>query len=202
MLAPEDFVRAHFHSSADVQLRSADVCAIQVCDAAAVIAKSLSAGGKILLCGNGGSAADCQHMAAEFVSRLTAEFVRPAIAAIALTTDTSFLTAYSNDFDFDGIFSRQVEALGKAGDILIGISTSGRSRNVLRAASQARTRGMSVIVLMGSDGPMEELADIAIKVPSTSTQHIQETHLAIEHMICHLVERQMYEGSTSPQTKT
>ena len=92
-------------------------------------------------------------MAAEFVSRLTAEFVRPAIAAIALTTDTSFLTAYSNDFDFDGVFSRQVEALGKAGDILIGISTSGRSRNVLRAASQARTRGMSVIVLMGSDGP-------------------------------------------------
>ena len=140
-------------------------------------------------------------MAAEFVSRLTAEFVRPAIAAIALTTDTSFLTAYSNDFDFDGIFSRQVEALGKAGDTLIGISTSGRSRNVQRAASQARTRGMSVIVLMGSDGPMEELADVAIKVPSTSTQHIQETHLAIEHMICHLVERQMYEGSTSPQTK-
>jgi D-sedoheptulose 7-phosphate isomerase len=192
MLQPEELVRAHFKNSADVKRRAADACASQVCEAASVIAKSLSAGGKILLCGNGGSAADCQHMAAEFVSRLTADFVRPAIAAIALTTDTSFLTAYANDIDFEGVFSRQVEALGKSGDILIGISTSGRSRNVHRAASEARKRGMSVIILMGADGPLAEIADVAIKVPSTSTQHIQETHLAIEHVICHLVERQVY----------
>lgn len=192
MLQPEELVRAHFNNSADVKRLAADACASQVCEAASAIAKSVSAGGKILLCGNGGSAADCQHMAAEFVSRLTADFVRPAIAAIALTTDTSFLTAYTNDIDFEGVFSRQVEALGKAGDVLIGISTSGRSRNVLRAATEARKRGMSVIILMGTDGPLAEIADVAIKVPSASTQHIQETHLAIEHVICHLVERQVY----------
>ena len=119
------------------------------------------------------------------------------MAALALTTDTSFLTAYANDVDFDGIFARQVEALGRRGDVLLGISTSGRSRNVLRAAEVARRMGISVLVLMGESGPLEEMADVAIKVPSLVTQHIQETHICIEHVICHLVERRVFGARAS-----
>jgi D-sedoheptulose 7-phosphate isomerase len=187
-----DLVRAHLRASAEVKIQTAKSCADDVARAAALIGESLEAGGKILLCGNGGSAADCQHMAAEFVSRLTADFVRPALPAIALTTDTSFLTAYANDVDFDGVFARQVEALGRRGDVLIGISTSGRSRNVIRAAEASRRLEIRVVVLMGNAGPLDELADVAIRVPSQSTQHIQEGHLAIEHVICHLVERRLF----------
>jgi D-sedoheptulose 7-phosphate isomerase len=163
-----------------------------VAAAAALIADAVARGQKILLCGNGGSAADCQHMAAEFVSRLTMDFERPSIPAIALTTDTSFLTAYANDVDFDGVFARQVEGLGARGDVLIGISTSGKSRNVIRAVEQARRKVMGVVVLLGEDGPLASMADVAIRIPSRSTQHIQESHLAVEHVICHLVERAVY----------
>jgi phosphoheptose isomerase len=179
-------------ASAEVKRQTADSCTDSIIAAVTTLTKAFKGGGKILLCGNGGSAADCQHMAAEFVSRLTMDFARPAMAAIALTTDTSFLTAFANDIDFDGIFARQVEALGAAGDVLIGISTSGKSRNVIKAVEKAREKGLSVIILMGMDGPLASLADVAIKVPSKSTQHIQESHLAIEHVICHLVERQVY----------
>jgi D-sedoheptulose 7-phosphate isomerase len=197
-----DHTRQYLQSSAEVQRRTAEVCADQVAAAAARIAETVSGGGTILLCGNGGSAADCQHVAAEFVSRLSADFVRPAIAAIALTTDTSFLTAYTNDFDFDGVFARQVEALGRTGDVLIGISTSGRSRNVLRAAETAKRKGLAVVVLMGESGELEKIADVAIKIPSRSTQHIQESMLSIEHIICHLVERQVFGGGGTPQASS
>jgi D-sedoheptulose 7-phosphate isomerase len=196
MSESREFVRAHLQAGADVKARAADECADDIVRAAVLIGDALAAGGKILLCGNGGSAADCQHMAAEFVSRLTADFARPAIPAIALTTDTSFLTAYANDIDFLGVFARQVEALGRPGDVLIGISTSGRSGNVLRAAETARARRMSVVVLMGRSGPLADLADVAIKVPSPSTQHIQECHLSIEHVLCHLVERRLFPGES------
>jgi D-sedoheptulose 7-phosphate isomerase len=189
-----DQIREYLHSSADVQRRTAEVCTSQVIAAVTRISASVAGGGTIFLCGNGGSAADCQHVAAEFVSRLSADFVRPAIAAIALTTDTSFLTAYTNDFDFDGVFARQIEALGRPGDILIGISTSGRSRNVIRAAETAKRKGLAVIVLMGESGQLAEIADVAIKIPSRSTQHIQESMLSIEHVICQLVERQVFGG--------
>ena len=195
VVGPRDQIRDYLHASAEVQRRTADVCADQVAAAAQLISKSVSSGGTILLCGNGGSAADCQHVAAEFVSRLSADFVRPAIAAIALTTDTSFLTAYTNDFDFDGVFARQIEALAKPGDVLIGISTSGRSRNVIRAAEAAKRKGVSIVVLMGEAGQLEDLADVAVKIPSRSTQHIQESMLSIEHVICHLVERQVFGDS-------
>jgi phosphoheptose isomerase len=195
MSDPQDLVRAHLRASAEVQDRTAESCAPEVVRAAETIAKAISSGGKILLCGNGGSAADCQHMAAEFVSRLSSDFVRPGIPAIALTTDTSFLTAFTNDVDFDGVFARQVETLGRPGDILIGISTSGRSRNVVRAVGSARACGLAVIVLTGTGGPLAQMADVAIQVPSRSTQHIQESHLAIEHIICYLVERMIYSGS-------
>jgi len=190
-----EIIRAHFRGSVDVKNKTAESCAAEIARAATVIADSVAGGGKILLCGNGGSAADCQHMAAEFVSRLSSDFVRPGIAAIALTTDTSFITAFTNDVEFDGVFARQVETLGKPGDVLIGISTSGRSRNVVRAVESARANGLKVIVLTGVEGPLAEMADVAIRVPSQSTQHIQESHLAIEHIVCRLVELQLYQPS-------
>jgi D-sedoheptulose 7-phosphate isomerase len=157
-----------------------------------VIVQAFRAGGKLLLCGNGGSAADCQHMAAEFVSRLTKTFERPGLPAIALTTDSSFLTAYANDCGFDGVFERQVQALGQPGDVVLGISTSGNSPNVVRAVRRARAAGLRSIALTGDGGLLGSLADVAIAVPSTDTQHIQEAHLAIEHLICWLVERELF----------
>ena len=180
--------------SAEVQKSAAEECADSILSAAELVASAFSNGGKLLLCGNGGSAADCQHMATEFTNQLTQDFVRPALPAIALTTDTSFLTAYSNDTDFEGVFGRQIEALGRPGDVLIGISTSGGSKNVVRAMKAAKSSDMKVIALMGSAGVMSELADVSICVPSTNTQHIQESHLAIEHVICDLVERTLYES--------
>lgn len=144
-------------------------------------------GGKILLCGNGGSAADCQHIAAEFVVRY--EQKRKALPAIALTTDTSILTASANDFDFDSVFSRQVEALGNANDCLIAISTSGNSGNVLAAANSAKAIGMKVIGMTGAaQCELSPLTSITIKVPSTVTARIQEAHIVIGHWWCAVVE--------------
>ena len=191
----EAIARAHLRASSELKSATAEVCSSEITRAAEVIANAIAAGGKVLLCGNGGSAADCQHMAAELVSRLTSDFVRPGIPAIALTTDTSFLTAYANDIDFDGVFARQVDTLGRPGDVLIGISTSGRSQNVLQAIEHARSRGIRTVALTGTGGSVADLADVAIRVPSGQTQHIQETHLAIEHVICHLVERHLYGSS-------
>lgn len=151
--------------------------------------------GKILLCGNGGSAADCQHVAAEFVSRLSSDFERPALPAVALTTDTSFLTAFGNDFGFDGVFARQVDALGRSGDALLAISTSGNSENVVRAVEAARSRKMGTISLTGEGGRLEALVDLAIVVPSKDTQLVQETLLAVEHLLCHFVERAVFRGT-------
>lgn len=182
--------REHLLAAADTLRGAADACAESIGDAAAVIADALSGSGKLLLCGNGGSAADCQHMAAELVSCLTQDFVRPGLAAVALTTDTSCITAYANDFGFDGVFARQVQALGRQGDVLLGISTSGGSRNVQLALEQARRASMRTIALVGADGGACALAaDVVISVPAQPTQHVQEAHIAIEHVLCHLVER-------------
>jgi D-sedoheptulose 7-phosphate isomerase len=117
---------------------------------------------------------------------------RPGIAALALTTDSSFLTAFTNDIGYDDVFARQVQALGKAGDVLFGISTSGNSKNVVRAVEQARTQGIQTIGLLGSSGVLPGLVDVAIRVPSSTTPLVQETHLAVEHVICELVERELY----------
>jgi D-sedoheptulose 7-phosphate isomerase len=153
----------------------------------ALLINTLKQGGKILLCGNGGSAADCQHIAAEFVVRY--EKKRKALAAIALTTDTSILTASANDFDFDAVFSRQVEALGNANDCLIAISTSGRSGNVIAAVKAAKAKGMAVIGMTGSEeSELSRLASITIKVPSNITARIQEAHILIGHWWCAVVE--------------
>jgi phosphoheptose isomerase len=189
-LSVNDVIHEHFKRSAELKLRTADACANDILRAATTITATFKAGGKLLICGNGGSAADAQHMAAELVGRLSIDFERPGLPAIALTTDTSVLTAYANDFDFDGVFARQVQALGRAGDILLGISTSGSSVNVVKAAEQARAMDIAVIALTGNRGTLAEMAAVAIRVPSTSsTAHIQEAHLAIEHVICYLVER-------------
>jgi len=184
--------RMYLAESADMIRRTADECDDDILAAADLIAQAFRAGGKVLLCGNGGSAADCQHMATEFVSRLTKDVERPGLPAVALTTDTSFLTAFGNDCGFDGLFERQVQALGRPGDVLIGISTSGNSPNVVRAVRYARTAGLRSIVLTGAGGQLAGLADVAISVPSKDTQHIQETHVAVEHLICWFVERDLY----------
>jgi D-sedoheptulose 7-phosphate isomerase len=185
-------VQAHLSAAADVLRLTLERCAPTILAGAELIARSFQSGGKLLLCGNGGSAADCQHLATEFTCRLTGDFIRPALPALALTTDTSFLTAYTNDFDFEGIFARQVEALGKPGDVLLGISTSGGSGNVVQAVETARSLEIKTLVLTGNRGRLRDLADIGICVPSEITAHIQEAHLAIEHIICHLVERTLF----------
>ena len=156
--------------------------------AAAMIVAALAAGGKLMFCGNGGSAADSQHLAAEFTGRFVAD--RRPLAAIALTTDTSALTCIANDYSFDEVFHRQVTGLGRRGDCLIAISTSGNSRNVIRAAEAARDARMSIIGLLGRDGgELRNRCDVAIIVPSTSTARIQEAHSFIGHTLCALVEQ-------------
>lgn len=157
-------------------------------EAARVTAEALQAGRKLLVCGNGGSAADAQHIVAEFVSRLTVD--RPALRAIALTTDTSILTAIGNDYGFDHVFERQVEALGQPGDVLLAISTSGNSPNCINALKLARELGLTTVAFTGNNGgAMAPLADMNVIVPSTVTMHIQESQLALEHIYCMLVER-------------
>lgn len=187
-----DYVKDHLQNSANLKIKTALDCAEHVAAAATIIADAFKSGNKILLCGNGGSAADCQHMAAEFMGRLSKILTRKALPAIALTTDTSFLTAHANDVTFDDVFSRQVEGLGKAGDVLIAISTSGGSENVVWAVRKAQALKMRVITLTGVGGKINKEATVAIKVPSKSTQHIQEAHGAIEHVICELVEKILF----------
>ena len=157
-----------------------------------LIAEKLKAGGKLLLCGNGGSAGDAQHLAAEFVATLDHQNPRPGMAALALTTDTSFITAYSNDFGFEGIFARQIQALGRAGDVVVGISTSGNSQNVVAALKAARDKQIATIAMTGeTGGKMADLADILLNVPSAVTMHIQECHIALGHAITARVEQLM-----------
>ncbi len=193
--------RTHLLESAQVKRQVLETCIDSILAAANLIAVAFQAGGKLLLCGNGGSAADCQHLAAEFTNRLTADFERPGLPALALTTDTSFLTSHANDYDFGGVFERQIQALGKPGDILIGISTSGRSANVVRAVEAAQSINIQTIVLTGPRGRLLEMSTVAIAVPGEKTQYIQEAHLAIEHILCDLVERIIF-NETGQYKKT
>ena len=157
----------------------------QVCK---ICTESIKKGGKVMFCGNGGSAADSQHLAAELVGRY--KMNRPALNSIALTTDTSILTAIGNDFGYDTIFERQVEGLGKKGDILVGLSTSGNSKNVLLAMKKAKEMGIKTVAFTGeSGGKMKDSADYAINVPSDTTNHIQEMHIAVGHIICGYIEK-------------
>ncbi|MGB6451719.1 MAG: D-sedoheptulose 7-phosphate isomerase [Steroidobacteraceae bacterium] len=165
--------------------------AAAVREASGLIASALSAGQKLMLCGNGGSAADGQHIAAELTGRFVKD--RRPLAAIALSTDTSALTSIANDYSFDEVFARQVIALGRAGDCLLAISTSGNSRNVIRAVEEARAAGIHTIGLLGRDGgKLVALCDLPIVVPSDSTARIQEAHIFIGHTLCATVEEALH----------
>ncbi len=169
-------------------VRADSTLAVALVAAAECIATSMQAGGKLLVAGNGGSAADAQHLVAEFVMRLNKD--RRALPAIALTTDTSILTAIGNDTDYSCVFQRQLEALGRTGDVFLGISTSGNAKNLVLALQTARVQGLTTVGFIGNGGgSMASLCDLAVIVPSTITMHIQESQLALEHILCLLVER-------------
>jgi phosphoheptose isomerase len=189
-LLGNDRVAAAIRETIALHERAIGASATAVSEAAGVITTALKQGGKLLAFGNGGSAADAQHVAAELVGRFQRE--RRAFAAIALTTDTSILTSVANDSQFDRVFARQVEALGKPGDVALGISTSGNSRNVLAAFAAARAAGVTTIALTGRDGgPLGTVADVHINVPSSSTPRVQEVHRTLLHVLCELVEEEL-----------
>ena len=189
--AAEDHVSALFADSIDAKRRAAGVLPGPVAEAAARMRGCLAAGGRVLACGNGGSAADAQHFAAELVNRFETD--RPPLAALALTTDSSTLTSVANDLDYSQIFARQVEALGRPGDVLLAITTSGNSDNVEAAIAAAHAGDLVVVLLSGRDGGRAGAAlldgDVELRVPADSTARIQEVHLLILHCLCSLLDR-------------
>jgi D-sedoheptulose 7-phosphate isomerase len=186
--APEaERVRTLIAAAIAVHQRVLEASVDPVTAAAAAIRDSLRSGGKLLIFGNGGSAADAQHMAAELMGRFERE--RAALAAVALTTDSSILSAIGNDYGFDGVFARQVEGLGRPGDVALGISTSGGSVNIVAALEAARSRGLTTIALTGRDGgAVGRAADIHVNVPDDSTARVQEVHTTLIHALCDLIE--------------
>ena len=189
-----EHIRAHFEESIEVKRRAADSLAPQIARAGEALAQALKAGNKALACGNGGSAADSQHFAAELVGRFERE--RPGLPAIALTTDTSALTAIANDYDYDRVFSKQVEALGSEGDFLLAISTSGNSKNVIEAMKAAQARKLHVIALTGRDGgAMGRMCgprDFHLNVAHQRTMRVQEVHLLVVHCLCEVVDNVIF----------
>jgi D-sedoheptulose 7-phosphate isomerase len=186
-----DLARNSFEASLRAAKTFLDTGLQPLASAAETIASSLSQGGKLLIFGNGGSAADAQHMAAEFVNRYLLE--RPPLPAIALSTDTSVLTSIGNDYSFHDVFAKQVRALGRRGDVALGISTSGRSPNVVRALSEARNLEMRTIALVGQAGSEAAAqAEVVISVEAEDTPRIQEVHLVVEHVLCELVEARLF----------
>jgi len=189
----EQRIQQQFFDSADLKYAAAEILSKPIADGVGALVGCITAGGKVLSCGNGGSASDAQHFAAEFVGRFERE--RPGLAAIALTTDTSILTAIGNDYDFNSIYSKQVQALGAPGDVLLAITTSGNSANVLAAVEAARAKDMTVIALTGRGGGKlrERLGetDVHICVPHERTARIQEVHLLVLHCLCDAVDLQL-----------
>lgn len=193
MFDKEKFFEDSLNESSEVKKKIIKSCRNDVLNAVELVKKSVISGGKIMLCGNGGSAADSQHIATEFVIRLSHDIKRQAIGAIALTTDSSMMTAGANDIGFDYVFARQVEGIGKNNDVLIGISTSGNSKNIITAFNKAREMGIKTIAFLGgSGGKMKSMADIEIIIPSDNVQRIQEGHITIGHIICESVEREIF----------
>jgi len=192
-LDKQKFIHESLKESAEVKLLIEKECSAEIISSVDILIDAFKNGNKLLLCGNGGSAADSQHIAAEFMIRLSHDIERPAIPAIALTTDTSNLTAGGNDIGFENVFARNVEGLGQAGDVLIAISTSGNSKNILLAIDKAKEKGMKVIgFLGGTGGKCKDKVDIPILIPSTNTQRIQEGHITVAHILCEAVERIIY----------
>jgi len=190
----QERIRQHFEASANLKLRAVDQLAPVIAEAAVLIGRQLRSEHKVLSCGNGGSAGDAQHFSSEMLNRFERE--RPGLPAMALTTDTSTLTSIANDYQYKEVFAKQVRALGQSGDVLLAISTSGNSANVVEAIKAAHEKGMHVIALTGKDGgDMAELLsgdDIELRVPSGSTARTQEVHLLIIHCLCDLIDRQLY----------
>jgi D-sedoheptulose 7-phosphate isomerase len=189
----EQRIQQQFFDSADLKYAAAEVLSRPIADAVSAVVGSITAGGKVLACGNGGSASDAQHFAAEFIGRFERE--RPGLAAIALTTDTSIITAIGNDYDFNSIYSKQVQALGQPGDVLIAITTSGNSGNVLAAVEAAHAKEMTVIAFTGRGGGKmrDKLSetDVHICVPHERTARIQEVHILALHCLCDAVDLQL-----------
>jgi len=189
-----DRVRQHFNASIDTKRQSMELLCGPIAAAGDAIVQSLLGEGKVLACGNGGSAGDAQHFSSELLNRFERE--RPSLPAIALTTDTSTITSIANDYSYNEIFSKQIRALGRAGDILLAISTSGNSANVLEAIKVAQQRKLRIVALTGRDGgrirPLMSDGDIEICVPSTVTARIQEVHLLVIHCLCDLIDTQLF----------
>ncbi len=187
---PVAHVRSHFLDAIALKQRMSETLAPAIARAGAALAEAFRRGNKVLACGNGGSAADCQHFAAELVGRFERE--RPGLPAVALTTDSSALTAIGNDYSYDAVFAKQVEALGRPGDLLLALSTSGNSRNVIAAMDAARARGMAVIALTGRDGgamaAMLGPQDFHLNVAHPRTMRVQEVHILALHCLCDLVD--------------
>ncbi len=187
------YIKYSLIESSEVKLKIEMHCQESIIEAINIMLEAFKSGKKMLLCGNGGSAADAQHLATEFMIRLSHDIKRPAIPAIAITTDTSNITAGGNDIGFDNVFARNVEGLGNEGDILLAISTSGNSPNVVKAVQKAKEKSMKVIAFLGgSGGKMMSLADAAIVIPSGNVQRIQEGHITVGHIILEIVEKELY----------
>lgn len=190
----KEFIKKSFEDSSKIKIETLKHCSSDIEKVSEVLVNCVRSGGKMMFCGNGGSAADCQHIATEFVIRLSHNLERPAIPAIALTTDTSNLTAGGNDIGFVNVFARSVEALGRKGDCLIAISTSGNSVNIINAVNKAKAAGITAIGLLGCEGgKIKPLCDYSIVIPTNDTQRIQESHITVGHILCEIVERELYE---------
>jgi len=187
------FIIDSLNESSDTKLKIKDQLKEDILKAVDLLSACYREGNKLLLCGNGGSAADCQHIATELMIRLSHHIQRPALPAIALTTDTSNLTAGGNDIGFENVFARNVEGLGNKGDVLLAISTSGNSPNVVKAVNAAHNKKMKVIGFLGGNGgKLKDVVDLPIVIPSSNVQRIQEGHITVAHIICELVEDKLY----------
>jgi D-sedoheptulose 7-phosphate isomerase len=193
ILDKKKFINESLTESSETKLKIIDECSEDIISASELIIDAFRSGNKLLLCGNGGSAADCQHIAAELVIRMSHKIKRPALPAIALTTDTSYLTAGGNDIGFENVFARGVEGLGSAGDVLLAISTSGNSGNVIKAVEMAKSKGMKTIGFLGGNGgKLKLIVDKPIVIPSSNVQRIQEGHITVAHIICEIIEEELY----------
>jgi D-sedoheptulose 7-phosphate isomerase len=189
------YIEDSLTESSETKLKIKNECSREILKAVELAVSAYKNKKKILLCGNGGSAADCQHIAAELMIRLSHDIERPALPAIALTTDTSNLTAGGNDIGFENVFARSVEGLGNEGDILIAISTSGNSGNIIKAVNMAKNKKMIAIGFLGGDGgKLKPLVDHAVVIPSNSVQRIQEGHITVAHIFCELIEKELYQN--------
>ena len=187
------FIKDSLTESSETKLKIIDRLTEEILKSVEILSVCFREGNKLLLCGNGGSAADCQHIATELMIRLNHHIQRPPLPAVALTTDTSNLTAGGNDIGFENVFTRNVEGLGNKGDVLLAISTSGNSQNVINAVHSAHKKLMKVIGFLGGNGgKLKDIVDLPVIVPSSNVQRIQEGHITLAHIICELVEEKLY----------